>query len=61
MAVFERTHARVLENMLDASINTKCYQMLTKLANLRIAVDDGMSEAEANCHANRLIMDSCSK
>eukprot|EP00959_Pyramimonas_sp_CCMP1952_P109872 2298306-Pyramimonas_sp.AAC.1 len=35
----------------------RALQMLEKLARLRKEVEGGMTEAEANVHANRLIME----
>ena len=55
---FSRTHPRIFQAMLRPDDCGKAMEMLEKLARLRQQVDSGgMSAAEANVHASRLIME----
>jgi hypothetical protein len=54
---FSRTHPQTFMSMMDAEHAGRALEMLEKLARLRKEVERGMSEAEANVHANRLIME----
>ena len=54
---FSRTHPQIFMGMMDLEHAGRALEMLEKLARLRKEVERGMSEAEANVHANRLIME----
>lgn len=54
---FSRTHPQIFMGMMDLEHAGRALEMLEKLARLRKEVEKGMSEAEANVHANRLIME----
>jgi hypothetical protein len=54
---FSSTHPQTFLAMLDPEHCGRALEMLEKLARLRKAVESGMTEAEANVHANRLIME----
>jgi len=54
---FSRTHPQTFMTMMDMDNCGAALEMLYKLARLRQSVESGMSEAEANVHANRIIME----
>ena len=54
---FSRTHPQTFMAMMDLEHCGRALEMLTRLARLRQSVEAGMSEAEANVHANRIIME----
>lgn len=54
---FSRTHPQIFMNMMDLEHAGQGLEMLEKLARLRKEVESGMTEAEANVHASRLIME----
>lgn len=54
---FSRTHPQTFMAMMDSEKCGQALEMLKRLARLRQSVDQGMSEAEANVHANRIIME----
>lgn len=54
---FSRTHPQIFLAMMDIEKCGPALEMLHRLARLRQSVEEGMSEAEANVHANRLIME----
>ena len=54
---FSRTHPQTFMAMMDVEKCGQALEMLHRLARLRQSVDKGMSEAEANVHANRIIME----
>lgn len=54
---FSRTHPQIFMGMMDLEHAGRAMGMLERLARLRKEVERGMSEAEANVHANRLIME----
>ncbi len=54
---FSRTHPQTFLAMMDLANAGTALDMLMRLARLRQSVDEGMSEAEANVHANRIIME----
>uniref|UniRef100_A0A6C0BYN0 Uncharacterized protein n=1 Tax=viral metagenome TaxID=1070528 RepID=A0A6C0BYN0_9ZZZZ len=55
---FSRTHPQTFMAMMDMEKCGQALEMLQRLARLRQHVDEGMSEAEANVHANRIIMEN---
>ena len=54
---FSRTHPQTFMTMMDMDHCGAALEMLCKLARLRQSVESGMSQAEANVHANRIIME----
>ena len=54
---FSRTHPQTFLAMMDLKNGGRALEMLTRLARLRQSVQEGMTEAEANVHANRIIME----
>ena len=57
LAQFSRTHPSTFMLMLDQDNCGRAMLMLEQLARLRKAVNQGMSEAEADVQASRLIME----
>ena len=54
---FSTTHPQTFACMLDPEHSGRAFRMLETLARIRKGVEAGMSEAEANVHANRVIME----
>ena len=54
---FSRTHPQTFLAMMDLKNGGRALDMLMRLARLRQSVQEGMTEAEANVHANRIIME----
>ena len=54
---FSMTHPQTFMVMMDCEKNSEAFEMLQRLARIRQSVESGMTEAEANVHANRVIME----
>ena len=55
---FSRSHPETFMAMMDPEHSGRALEMLERLARLRMDVETrNMSEAEANVHANRIIME----
>lgn len=58
LKTFSQTHPQTFLVMMDLDNCGRALEMLSRLARLRKSVEEGMPEAEANVHANRIIMEN---